>query len=526
MFIDTKTLETGNIITCDICIVGGGAAGISIARELKNKSGKICLIESGGFEFNQETQFLSDGKNIGLPYDPIIDTSHRRLGGNTNLWNSFCRPLDDMDFEYRPWVADSGWPLTKQELMPFYERAQSVCKLRSLDYYKPENTVKGIGRPEYKILPLNKSNIATKIWQFYLPPINFGETYKSDLEKANNIDVYLYANAVNIKTNETATSVDCLQISCLDKRSIWIEAKAFILAMGGIETPRLLLASNKVSSHGLGNEHDIVGRYFMEHPHLSGVSKVVVNDKAQYPFLYTEGTRRLYSSLAGLCPSRQLQEEEKILNYSATLLPSKQLFATTSIMHKNLGKKVPAILDDAGYLVNKLLKKLFNRSKAPRLTLDILSRSEQAPNPDSRITLSREKDKLGLNKAILNWQLTDLDKRTILKSQQVIRDELRIAGIGHLYMGFSENGDYRLSSNSNEVSFGWGWHRMGTTRMHVDPKQGVVDKNCRVHGIHNLYIAGSSVFPTGGFANPTLTIVALALRLADHINDSYLKRQV
>lgn len=517
MFIDARELEEGKVINSDICIVGGGAAGITIARELKNISSRVCLIESGGFEFNEKTQDLSDGENIGLPYYPIIETSTRVLGGNTSRWNSFCMPLDEMDFEYRPWVPYSGWPFTKSDLMPFYKRAQSICKLRSLDYYEPKNIVEDIGKAEYNVLLANENNIKTNIWQFNLPPINFGKTYKSDLESASNIDIYLHANAVDIETNETADNVSRIQVACLNGRKIWINAKIFILAMGGIEIPRLLLASNQLSSQGIGNAHDTVGRYFMEHPHLWGVSKIVINSTDKYPFLYTESAKKKYSTIAGLCPSREFQAKEKILNYSATLRSSITLFAKTSITQNNLKDKFLAILDDAGYLVDTAIKKLSKKSRAPRLTLDIISRSEQAPNPNSRITLSREKDKLGLNKAILNWQLTDIDQLTVLKSQQALREELSHSKIGQLNMGFSENNDDGLAS----IPFGGGWHHMGATRMHVDPKQGVVDQNCRVHGINNLYISGSSVFPTSGFANPTLTIIALALKLADHVKESF-----
>ena len=519
MFIDARNLPEDKVVDSDICIVGGGAAGITIAKELRNNSYRVCLLESGGLKPDKLTQSLSDGENIGLPYFPIIKTSHRCLGGNTNLWNSYCIPFDDIDFEHRPWVPYSGWPFTKQELIPFYERAQSVCKLKSLDYYEPRKVVKTIGKSEFKVLSLNENQVVTKMWQFYLPPISFGDAYKTEIECANNIDVYLYANVVDIETNETAKAVKRIRVACINGRKFWVTSKIFILAMGGIEIPRLLLASNKVASNGLGNQHDLVGRFFMEHPHLWGVGKILIASKEHYPFLYTDEAVNHYRTMAGLCPSRKLQEKEKILNYSATFRSSVKFLAKTSIIDEDLKQKVFAIIDDFGYLIDTAFKKLSNRSRPPRLTLDIISRSEQAPNPHSRITLSREKDKLGLNKVRLDWRLTEIDKRTILKSQQAIREELRLAKLGQLKIELSEGDDYWPSSNSKGMPFGGGWHPMGTTRMHVDPKQGVVDKNCRVHGINNLYIASSSVFPTSGFANPTLTIVALAIRLADHINE-------
>ncbi|MBW4430265.1 MAG: hypothetical protein KME28_00440, partial [Pelatocladus maniniholoensis HA4357-MV3] len=197
-----------------------------------------------------------------MPYFKYIQSS-RYLGGNTNVWQSWCRPLDEIDFEYRPWVPYSGWPFTKQELIPYYNRAQQVCQLPYSDY-DPAHLVEAIGNPELRLLPLHSSRIITKIWQFTVPPMRFGKTYKVELERAKNIQTYLHANVVNIETNDTARSVTRLRVSCIKGTKFWAESRVFILAIGGIENPRLLLASNKVQNTGLGNQYDLVGQYLRQ----------------------------------------------------------------------------------------------------------------------------------------------------------------------------------------------------------------------------------------------------------------------
>ncbi|MBW4647072.1 MAG: GMC family oxidoreductase [Goleter apudmare HA4340-LM2] len=517
LIIDARTLPEETIIDSDICIVGAGAAGITLVKEFLSKSYRVCLLESGGIEPDEVTQSLSEGEDVEFPYFKYIKSS-RSLGGNTNLWQSWCRPLDKIDFEDRSWVPYSGWPFTKQELIPYYNRAQKVCQL-PYPNYDPVQLVEAIGNPKLSLLPLCKDRIVTKIWQFTVPPLRFGNTYKLELERANNIHTYLYTNVVEIETNDTAQTVTKVRTACINGRKFWVSSKFFILAMGGIEIPRLLLASNKVKSTGLGNQFDIVGRFFMEHPHLYGSGKIIISNQNYYPILYTEEAREQYSAIAGLFPSKELQESERILNYSGTLSP----FSLTSANTDNLTDfKFPWCLKDNinhfKYLADNSFKKIFKKHLLSPLIFNLETKLEQVPDPNNRITLSREQDRLGVNKAKLNLQLSLIHKQTILRVQQIIDEELRRTGLGRLIIELSDDDNSWPPPLLTEGgSLAAGCHQMGTTRMHIDPKQGVVDENCRVHGISNLYIAGSSVFPTGGSANPTLTIVALAIRLADHI---------
>lgn len=534
MIIDALSIPENTIIEKDICIVGGGAAGITIARELRNQPYEVCILESGGFDFEQATQSLYDGANAGISYFPLGEARARYLGGSTNLWGGWSRPFDEVDFEKRSWVPYSGWPVTRSELLPYYHRAQQACHLGSYAYDVSswEETLKQL---QCDRLPLNEAQVETCIWQV-IPPthLRFGEAYRTELEQAKNVSTYLHANVVEIETNDTAQAVTRLQVASLDDKKFWVKAKVFILAVGGIENPRLLLLANKVQSCGLGNQHDLVGRFFMEHPLLKS-GKVQFSQPAG---LYTQKVIQageLYMG-AGFNLPQPVQEREQLLNFSTRLLPVRDegLEAFQRLRHRIPQAKTPeafprivqghryrnntSIVNDLGKVVThldsvvakiytKLLKS--NAVQEPQ-GYNTLMIGEQAPNPDSRVTLSPERDKLGLNRVKLDWRLNSLDKYTMLRSQQLVAQELERSGVGQLQIELT-NDDASWQSLTSS------YHHMGTTRMSSNPRQGVVDKNCRIHGMGNLYVAGSSVFPTGGHSNPTLTIVALSIRLADHV---------
>ncbi|MUL38110.1 FAD-dependent oxidoreductase [Gloeocapsopsis dulcis] len=534
MIIDALSIPENTIIEKDICIVGGGAAGITIARELRNQPYEVCILESGGFDFEQATQSLYDGANAGISYFPLGEARARYLGGSTNLWGGWSRPFDEVDFEKRSWVPYSGWPVTRSELLPYYHRAQQACHLGpyAYDVSSWEETLKQL---QCDRLPLNEAQVETCIWQV-IPPthLRFGEAYRTELEQAKNVSTYLHANVLEIETNDTAQAVTRLQVASLDGKKFWVKAKVFILAVGGIENPRLLLLANKVQRCGLGNQHDLVGRFFMEHPLLKS-GKVQFSQPAG---LYTQKVIQageLYMG-AGFNLPQAVQEREQLLNFSTRLLPVRDegLEAFQRLRHRIPQTKTPeafpkivqghryrnntSIVNDLGKVVThldsvvakiytKLLKS--NAVQQPQ-GYNTLMIGEQAPNPDSRVTLSPERDKLGLNRVKLDWRLNSLDKYTMLRSQQLVAQELERSGVGQLQIELT-NDDASWQSLTSS------YHHMGTTRMSSSPKQGVVDENCRIHGMGNLYVAGSSVFPTGGHSNPTLTIVALSIRLADRV---------
>ena len=522
MFIDSRTLAEGSRIETDVCIVGAGAAGITIARELAGKPFRICLIESGGLEPDQETQSLYQGEIVGFPYYPLDLIRLRYFGGTTNHWAGACRPLDEIDFEARPEVPHSGWPFNKSQLDPYYQRAQALCQLGPYDY-NPD-TWASVENP---VLPIEGNRVVTAILQDS-PPTRFGQVYREEIEQAQNISTYLFANVVEIETTATEDAVTRLHAATLQGNRFSITAKYYILATGAIENARLLLVSNKTQNTGLGNQNDLVGRYFMEHLSVPGGLFVPSSDLTASTGLYTNG-RELdgVDGSAYLSITPETLQREKLLNVRAFL----KLASPQAVTHGTSGWSVSAQavldapqtgnwdIDFAGHIWNVInnTDEIAIRSyeaffHQPKGIFALYYHLANAPNPDSRVTLIAERDELGMPRVRLDWRFGDLERQTLRRANEIIGEALGHSGLG------------RVSVFPDDPDTGWpdglrgAWHQMGTTRMHTDPKQGVVDEQGRVHGVSNLYVAGSSVFPTSGYTNPTLTIVALCIRLSDHIS--------
>lgn len=526
MFVEAREVESNKELLVDVCIIGGGAAGITIALELEKEGRSIAVLEGGGLDVEGESQNLSHGDITGVPYFPLIAACQRRLGGNTNMWGSWCRPFDEIDFEKREWVPHSGWPINRQQLDPYYERAHKRLKLRDFNY---EESYLLEGKSELRVLPL-KGEVKTKLWQFHKPPLRFGHDQKEELTKSTTIKIYLHSNVTEIEADETGEKITRVHVASVNGHRYFVKAKVFVLATGGIQNPRVLLASNKVQKQGLGNQNDLVGRFFMEHPHIHRRGLVMAADAQTYPALYNTDSQYNHKVVGGICPSEELQRRERILNASITLNPTIR-YSAHAEMSEGLLDTMSGYLSDLADLPGKLYEKAKFKitgkrtPRAPRLVLDVSTRQEQTPNPDSRVMLSTERDALGVPRANLQWRLVGLDARTATTLHKNIAKSFGAAGIGRFKLELDENYPDDLSNWDPKGSYEGiegGWHHMGTTRMHEDPKQGVVDGECKVHGIHNLYVAGSSVFPTSSFANPTLTLVALAIRLSDHLQKAVL----
>jgi choline dehydrogenase-like flavoprotein len=525
LLIDGRTLSEDEIIETDICIIGAGPAGISLAHEFLGQPFRVCLLESGGLEPDEQTESLSDGENIGLPYLALKTTRFRYFGGTLGM-GAWCLPLDEIDFEKRDWVPYSGWPFDKSHLDPFYERARRILRLGSF-----ADDV-GVGAAEHSPrLPFTAERVITKIIQIG-PPIPFGKAYRDEIERAENIRTYLYTNVVDIETTDTAETVTRLRVACLQGNKFWVSARLFVLATGGIENARLLLLSNNTQSTGLGNQNSLVGRFFMEHPH---VESGVFNPSDAH---VSEALYRLYNidnvgSIRALTLADQTLRHERLLNFSATFeLPHSQLSTgATSIrllLEAIRRRKIPAhlfkhlsnVVFSVGNIAVTTYNGLFSGTPDQIKFFRFYNRIEQSPNPDSRVTLSAERDIFGKKQARLDWRLSAIDRRSMKRANEIMHAELNRAGLGNLKIAL-DNEDA-----SWPPSLTGGHHHMGTTRMHVDPKGGVVNEDCRLHAISNLFVAGSSVFPTSGCANPTLTIVALAVRLADHVKRLMKQRSV
>ena len=513
MFVDADEIPEGTVLEADICIVGGGAAGITFAREFIATPFRVCLLESGGFEYNEEIQRLYQGENVGRHFYELDLSRHRYFGGSTNEWAGFCRPLKAIDFEQRPYLPHSGWPFGLEELEPFYRRAQDVCQLGPYGYDS------GVfeARTGKTVLPFDPARIVTEVVQ-RSPPTRFGGVYRDDLKTASNVLVYLHANAIDIETGNTPAAVTRLRAATLGGKRIWIAAKRFILAAGGIENARLLLVSNRQQTSGLGNQADQVGRFFMEHP-MPVVGQLRPADE-RWPAYCAELYEQKQMPVSGvLSLAGPLQEQEQILHCVVGLEAIQRgtegwIALRRVVKRQRAGRSgvlsdLRAAISDIKGVTEGAYQKTVHGQVAISL-FDVQCFSEQAPNPDSRVTLGAKRDALGLPQPKLDLRLSDIDKRTISRTLQIFMQELSKTRLGRIEADFRDWPSQFVTGN----------HQMGTTRMSVDAQRGVVDANCRVHGIANLYVAGSSVFPTSGSANPTLTIVALTLRLADQIKRS------
>jgi choline dehydrogenase-like flavoprotein len=530
MLLDGRNIPNNGMNETDVCIIGGGAAGITLAREFAGARFKVSLFESGGYRFNHRTQLLYRAVNCGQTYYDIEFTKQRYFGGATNKWYGRCRPLDAIDFETRPWVKHSGWPFGKKELDPFYFRAHDVCQLRSANYDPSFWET-----DEKKQLALNGTPIESKIFQFS-PPTRFASEYVNIFKTAPNIQLFLNSNAVSIALNPEGGRVTHVNFATLAGNKFQVKARLFILAASALEIARLLLVSNDVHSGGIGNQHDLVGRFFMEHPHIfDAILTTALPDKMArfYKILDYDIKSENLGTVAALGLTENTIRLEKMLNASAFFIRRKGYKSDDRYFSK-AGVTLTKVMDTFNHTcapgiqffryakdtikdikaVSGIVKQWLNGLVKPITCMTIRTQLETAPNPDSRVTLSQKKDRLGMNKLRLDWQLTDLDLESYRKFNQILCKGLRMAGIG--VRPFKHD----LDEYGWPVSMVAGKHHMGTTRMHQDPKKGVLNADCKVHGVANLYVAGSSIFPTSGQANPMLTLVALAIRLADHVKQA------
>lgn len=517
MIIDARNFSASQTFEADLCIIGAGAAGIAIAREFIHSDVKVILLESGGLGFDHRTQFLYRGEIAGRNFTPLEFTRRRQFGGSTATWFGRCRPLDNEDFEERDWLPHSGWAISAADLHPYYERANHLFELGNYQY-GPEVT----GNP----IELKKFSFS--------PPTRFGDKYRDELNQATNLYALLHANALHVQLDQDGKQAHTIQCSTLQKESFSVNSKFFILALGGLETTRLMLVSRDVQTNGIGNQHDLLGRFFMDHVSLFDGAAVDIPEylpKELFKLDYSIKQKNLETVLAvGL--SDKYRKEHKLLNACGFFVKRPaykmdDLFFTEAMqdfiyISDMLRHAVPPAIKvtqnlmrsihNSRKLAPALKKRFLQKSNSPHYGLHI--QLECAPNPESRLTLSDQQDSLNMPRLKLDWKLSQQDLDSYLRFRIALFDGLAKMGLPIRPI------NHELDAEGWPVSIISSKHPMGATRMHKDTKKGVVDEHCRVHGIHNLYIASSSVFPTSGMANPTLTIAALALRIADRVRQN------
>jgi choline dehydrogenase-like flavoprotein len=448
------------------------------------------------------------------------------FGGSTNHWMGWCRPLESIDFERREWLPHSGWPFDKSHLDPFYDRATKLVELPSTRF-----DAAAWERGDRPALTLTEGLAADAMFQLS-PPTLFGQVYRSGLAEARNVTTFLNANVVEVVTSESGTGVTRLDVQTLAGTRLTASASIYVLAAGGIENARLLLSSTATQTCGVGNSNDLVGRFFMEHPYFYSARlelSTVAPSLALYAIPSVNPPSRSAAAVGTFTFTERLQRREQLV--ACAVRPVLHVAQAMREEYFSPGPKSARRLVDcarqrrmpprpAAELMNfvrgareiglvvarRLGESLFRASPTVLRTV-----VEATPDRDSRVSLSDDRDRLGCRRARVNWKLGEAQRRSSERMHELLGSAFARAGIGAISLFPGTAGTGWPASLSS------GGHHCGTTRMHRNPSEGVVDENCRVHGVSNLFVAGSSVFPTIGYANPTLTIVALALRLADHV---------
>ncbi|PKA42094.1 GMC family oxidoreductase (plasmid) [Rhizobium sullae] len=510
-------------LSFDLCIVGAGASGLTIASNFLKRSLSVCVLESGGVDGQGQPNFSGDGHDGGLPYASLATTRLKGLGGSTQQlgWGGFCKPLDRQDFVERTWVGNSGWPFDLEHLGPYYERA---CQTLGL------GDVSLLGERQ-RLFPAQSPIIATDSVGL-CNNRRLGRHFREPVKSSTSVDLFFDATVLSLEFAPGQSTIAAAL--CIDRhgRTFRVSARAFVIAAGGIENARLLMISNLAAQR----EPGLVGRYFMDHPRFTIGTLFPSNKYVRRVFAGLDRVRvtrrqRVARTLGwrdaggyvvnGLTLPFEIHAKEALLNYRAWVEPcflgqSQRAYDDYRLSLLNARDRL--ILSGRGSFPSISPKHMTWTSGMHLLRPPSLVRGfrlhhfiEPEPCFESRLALSDKKDRYGLPLVSLSWHLSGSTLDSLKRTIAILQNEMRVSGLGELLVTQEE---WDVLQNPM-----WTWHHMGTTRIHDHPARGVVDRNCRVHGVSNLFVAGSSVFPTAGNDTPTLTIVALAHRLSDHLNE-------
>jgi choline dehydrogenase-like flavoprotein len=498
----------------DICIVGAGAAGIVLAVELARRNKKIFLLEAGGAEIEEPSQEPYQSEIIGLPHSGIHTGRFRAKGGTTTKWGGQILELGSIDFEPRPGIEGSGWPFPKSELIPYYERALELEGLSKVT--RQDSAVwREIGESEPQLQNLEP------YFSRWCPEPNFARLHGNVLENHPGIDLWLHANAIEpIIEGESMRGLRCRTLSGIETV---FRANHFVFCLGAIESSRFFLQPR---SSGLPwNQSGLLGKHFQDHIDCNVAVVEPLHQKLFHQIfdnVFSRGFK--YHPKLHLSPS--LQAERNTLNVAATMMfvsEADETGAQLKTTAKNLlrGRASQVHKKDLAFaarnlplLARQIIRYGLNHRAYNPSDAQIFLRvhCEQEPASRSSITLSGARDSLGLLRARLDWQISERELATIREFLHVAK--LSLSGLANLVPDQDLlSGDPVFLTRCDDSN-----HHMGGMRMSPNPDSGVVDANLRLHGLTNTYICSSAVFPTSGFSNPTHTLLALAVRLADHLD--------
>lgn len=546
MIEEAANIQNGACLQSDVCIIGAGPAGIALALDLADRGVSVLLLESGHINLDTKTQSLYEGEVADVRmHSPPDKYRQRRFGGSSAIWGGRCMPMDPIDFENRDYVPHSGWPISYEDLLPYYPAANALAEAGRFSY-EADDALGALAAP--MIRGFNSAHVRTTSLERFSCPTNFGKRYQKRLQLSPQIRVLLGANCVGLKLHSGGQSIRAVEAATLRGIRFTVMSRVTVLASGGLETVRLLLASNDVNPAGVGNAHDVVGRYYM--CHIAGnVGQLSLNgapSQVQHNYeVSPEGIycRRRLSVTAGEQRRRGLANSVARLHFPRITDPSHRngvlsgLFLVRKLISYEYGKRlndgksasigtyarhmlnvVADPLDTSAFLSHWVMRRTLADRKFPSVILrnrtnrfSLEMHGEQAPLATSRVTLSSRIDVLGMPKLRVDWRYSQSDIESLRGTLDLIAQEVEMAGVGRF--------EYQRETLEEDLTrFGaYGGHHIGTTRMGNDERTSVVDRDCQVHSVNNLYIAGSAVFPTSSQANPTLTLLALALRLGDKL---------
>lgn len=528
--IDARDLNPGTVLDSDVCVIGAGVAGVTVAQELAHAGKRVCLAESGGFEPDPAVQALYGMASIGYPQRPDFMSRARYFGGSCNLWAGRSMALAPLDLTERPWVPGGAWPIDYAELARYYPAAAAVLGLPHAPVREPDAVARHLSADERRLLD-NPDLVPTlSLWGRRALRLGAGDARR--LASMPGTTVLVSASAIELRTQESGERVAEALLKTLSGVECRIRAHQFVIACGGLETARLLLASRDRHQDGIGNERDLVGRYFMDHPravfgkvHLSAAARLrglrgrpVADGKLQVGLGFApelqrrEGLLNHYVTLELQTSGYTEAKYQSFVQTMKVLLRRGHAGSRLDLARRHLGQlpEMIYLLSPKELMPHPLyrlyvgLRDSLPRRRVPQTFVPVYF-CEQPPNASSRVMLSPDRDALGMQRLVLDWRIDDSVYHGIDRLQQLLAHRLRETGLGSLQPG------------QGRPAFTDASHHMGTTRMSQDPRLGVVDAQCRVHGTGNLFVASSAVFPSAGHANPTWTIIALALRLADHL---------
>jgi len=473
MIFESLSAFQSSAIRPQVAIIGSGPAGITIARRLAAAGVHSVIFEAGGSDFSDESQDFYRGRTVGDLYFDLDITRLRYFGGSSNHWAGWCRVMDDIDFKPKPWVPDTGWPIGRADIQPYLSDVHDILDLVPFREDRPISD-------DIRWVQLIKS-----------PAVRFAEKFRPEIESSERI-------ALVLNTYTTSLVGDGQQISALnlqadDGTKMSYPCGYAVLATGGLENSRLLLWSNEQSDGGVVPSPATLGKYWMEHPQFEG-GNALLSDQDEFE---TDTTDEAFFS-----PTWQGMEKKQILNFGIRLI--KMPYHGAKELVASLACTAP---DTAEWLSEQLGQRL-------HCAAQLYVGWEQSPVESNRVELSAtDRDHAGIPRIELHWKKGDLERRTIAEGIRLFGETLVEKGLGRARLAdWLVNGEgYPADA---ELA---GHHHMGGTRMSDTPAKGVVDANCKVHGMANLFIGGSSVFPTSGQCNPTTTITALACRLGEHL---------